>query len=164
MDTNEKLNLPAFPIPIKKENGVQYLRDLFRKKWIVNTHEEWVRQNILHYLNQYLYYPLQNIVLEKKIVINSKTKRFDALITGKNASILMVMECKRPSVELTEETFLQIANYNTFLKAPFMLTTNGLSHIVCFINHKKKSIEYLEHIPDFTELTNLCKNLEQSNI
>ena len=148
------LNLPRFECSFKTEEGKDYIFDIFRKKWLILTPEEWVRQQLLLYLHHGLGYPAQNIVLEKQIEINKMKKRFDAIITGPGGRILMAIECKKPEVELNEKSFLQLAHYNSYINADYLLMSNGMRHIPCLINKAEARLEFIDHLPDFQEMIN----------
>ncbi|MBN2730754.1 MAG: type I restriction enzyme HsdR N-terminal domain-containing protein [Bacteroidales bacterium] len=148
------LNLPRFECAVKTENTKDLIFDVFRKKWLHLTPEEWVRQQLLMYLHHALGYPMQNIVLEKQIEINGLKKRFDALITGPKGRILMLIECKKPEIELSEKSFLQLAHYNSFVKAEYLLMSNGMRHIPCRIDLKNNKLDFIDHLPEFLELEN----------
>ena len=61
------INYPAPDFKIKKEQGRDFIFDPLRKKWIVLTPEEWVRQNFVQYLLQVKNYPSSLIAIEKEI-------------------------------------------------------------------------------------------------
>lgn len=148
------LNLPRFECAVKTENTKDLIFDVFRKKWLHLTPEEWVRQQLLLYLYHALGYPMQNIVLEKQIEINQLKKRFDAIVTGPKGRILMLIECKKPEVELDEKSFLQMAHYNSFIHAEIILMSNGMRHIPFLINQTENRIDFLDHLPEYEEMIN----------
>ena len=45
-----ELSLPGFDYKVKKQNGTVMIFDIVRKKYVVLTPEEWVRQHVVHYL------------------------------------------------------------------------------------------------------------------
>ena len=101
--------------------------DFVRKKWLVATPEEWVRQHTLAYL-QLLGYPASLMAIESGLTTGHKLKRSDALIY-KGGKPYILVECKAPHVKLSQATFNQAFNYNTTLRAPFIYLTNGLQHL-----------------------------------
>ena len=149
-----ELNLPRFECSFKQEKGKDYIFDVFRKKWLMLTPEEWVRQQLLLYLHYGLGDPMQNIVLEKQIEINKLKKRFDALVTGPGGRVLMLIECKKPGVELDEKSFLQLAHYNSHIHAETILMSNGMRHIPCLVNQVESRLDFLDHLPEYAELIN----------
>lgn len=147
----QQLNLPSYNITLKEEKGKQYIFDDIRKKYLVLTPEEWVRQNFIKFLVDQKKVPNSLIVIEKGLKLNELTKRADVLIY-KNASPILLVECKAPSVKITQDTFDQISRYNLTFKVPYLIITNGLQHYCCKIDIENNSYAFLEDIPDFTTL------------
>jgi len=148
----QELNLPKYPIKIKEEKGERYIFDTIRKKYLKLQPEEWVRQNFIQYLIQEKSYPASLIEIEKGLKVNTLQKRADVVINSTQGKPLVLIECKAPKVKVTQETFEQVARYNTVFKVPYLIVTNGLAHYFCVINFEKNSFEFLEEIPDFKEL------------
>ncbi len=144
-----KLNLPEFDFRIKEENGKTLIFDVFRKKYVVLTPEEWVRQNTLLYLVQYKNYPKNLIVVEREININGLKRRYDALVFNKQSEVELLIEFKAPNVEITEAVFTQISAYNFKIKAPKLLVSNGLQHFFALIDFENQSFSFLKEIPAF---------------
>ncbi len=142
------LNLPKFEFRIIKRNEKLYLFDSFRKKEILLTPEEWVRQNVLEYLVQYKNYPKSWIAVEKEININGLKRRYDALIYNKDLNIQILIEFKAPSVKLNEKVFTQITAYNYLLNAPYLLVSNGIQHYFAQVDLKEKKYSFLKEIPN----------------
>src|SRR5687768_15606872 len=100
----------AYPEPhfkIKTEVGKQSIFCLIRKRWMVLTPEEWVRQNFLAYLISVLKYPATLIAVEKEISLGELNKRFDILVYNGLHQPWMMIECKEPEVELNETVLQQ---------------------------------------------------------
>lgn len=117
-----------FPPPdfrTKTEGGRRYIFDGIRKSWLVLTDEEWVRQNFVAYLLQQMNYPLQLLALEKEIVLNGLTKRFDILVYDKAYQPWMLVECKAAQISLTEPVLQQVLRYNISLPVDYLVITNG---------------------------------------
>lgn len=145
----QKLNLPSYQFKIKNSENTQLIFDIIRKKYVVLTPEEWVRQNFIHFLIQEKKYPISLIAIEKQFKINNLIKRFDILIFNKSGLPLIIVECKATSVKLTQETFDQIARYNLNYEADYLIVTNGLSHYTCSTDVKNKSYNFLTSIPEY---------------
>ena len=152
MNSNIALNLPLFNSSIQMQDGIEVIFDEFRKKWVRLTPEEWVRQQFLMYLHVHLGYPATAIAVEKSLTYNGMTRRPDAVISGRNGQILMVLECKKPDVIIDEKTFLQAATYTSVLGNAYILITNGLSHFVCKTDAAALKIHFLQEIPDYATL------------
>ncbi|MBW6483159.1 MAG: type I restriction enzyme HsdR N-terminal domain-containing protein [Vicingaceae bacterium] len=146
------LNLPDYPYKIKQENNKTYIFDFIRKKYLVLTPEEWVRQHFVHYLVTLKKFPSSLIVIEKGLNLNEMQKRADVLVYNKTRNPLVLVECKAATIKITQETFNQIARYNMVFKVPYLIVTNGLQHYCCKIDFNKQSFAFLEDIPMFDEM------------
>lgn len=120
-----KIEYPLYKPLIENRKGRDFIFDPFRKKWILLTPEEWVRQHFLQFLTQVLNYPSSLIAIEKKIIIGEMQKRFDIVVYDANTKPWMVVECKEMNVPLTEKTLQQALRYNSSLQANYMVITNG---------------------------------------
>ncbi len=143
-----KLNLPSFDFRINDNS----IFDPIRKKWVALTPEEWVRQNFLSWLVQNKNYPKSLIKVEQTIKAFEKTRRCDAVIHTNEIKPLAILECKKPGFKINEKTFQQIALYNSALKAPYLIITNGLDHYCCKIEFETNKITFLDHIPGYEEM------------
>ncbi len=124
-----KLNFSAqFDFKFRKDKDKFFIYDLPRKSWLLLSPEEWVRQHWVHYFLFEKGYSASALVSEKKILLNGLTKRMDLLITEKTLPKILV-ECKAPSVKLTEKTFEQTARYNSVIGADKIILSNGIQHI-----------------------------------
>ena len=144
----EKLNFPEFEFKNKLVNGSMQIFDCVRKSYFVLTPEEWVRQHVIHYLNNYKNYPFALMQVEKLIKYNNLNTRADLIISDRNLSPTILVECKAPGVKINKNAFDQIAKYNFSLKAKYLYVTNGLTHYCCSINYNNGNIFYLKDIPE----------------
>lgn len=144
----QKLNLPQYPIKIKKEGGKEFIFDSIRKKYLVLTPEEWVRQNFIQYLIHDKKYPASLIAIEKGLKLNELQKRADALFY-KDSKPHVLIEFKAPNVKITQETFEQIARYNMVFKVPYLIVSNGMDHYCSKIDFETNSFKFLKEIPDY---------------
>jgi hypothetical protein len=119
-----KINYPNYPFKIKKKESKEFIFDIFRKKWVKLSPEEWVRQNFLQYLVQEKKYPASIIAVEKEVHLKDIKKRCDIIIY-KQAKPYMIVECKEMDVELNEKTISQILTYNIALNVNILVITNG---------------------------------------
>ena len=145
----QKLNLPNYNFKLKSSENKTLIFDNLRKKYLVLTPEEWVRQNFMSFLIDQKKYPPSLIALEKQIIINNRKKRTDILIFDKNGKHDIIVECKAPSIKITQDTFDQIARYNLKLKANYLIVTNGLEHFYCKMDFVKETYIFLKDIPDY---------------
>ena len=123
----KKLNFPDFQFKIKKENNNNIIFDEIRKKWIVLTPEEWVRQNFIKYLIS-KNYPKSLINCEKSFYIIKVLKRYDIVVYDINGKVSILVECKSPNINIIKEHFDQVMRYNIELKSKMIIVTNGLNH------------------------------------
>jgi hypothetical protein len=153
----QQLNFPLFEFKVRNQNNRQEIFDPARHKYVTLTPEEWVRQHVISFLLINKGYPISIIGVEKQLLLNKKTKRFDLVVYKRNANPLLLVECKAPGVEITEKTFDQAARYNMLLKADYFLITNGLEHYSCRIDYENKQYIFIEEIPDYGEIINLTE-------
>ena len=146
----QKLNLPTYQFKLKNNQNKQLIFDIIRKKYVVLTPEEWVRQNLVQYLIQEKKYPISLIACEKQLLINNRKKRFDILIFDAYGNPSLMIECKAPSIKISQDTFDQIAQYNMVVNAKNLIVSNGLQHYSCEMNHVQKSYVFLKEIPTYS--------------
>tara|TARA_B110001450_G_scaffold74338_1_gene70814 strand:- start:282 stop:728 length:447 start_codon:yes stop_codon:yes gene_type:complete len=145
----QKLNLPTYNFKLKSSQNKTLIFDKLRKKYLVLTPEEWVRQHFVQFLIDEKKYPTSLIALEKQLTINNLKKRSDILIFNKKGNHEIIVECKAPKIKITQDTFDQIARYNLKLKAKFLIVTNGLEHFYCKMDFKNKTYIFLKEIPNY---------------
>jgi len=145
----ETLNLPTYNFKLKNSQNKTLIFDKLRKKYVVLTPEEWVRQHFVHFLIDQKKYPETLIAIEKQLTINNLKKRTDILIFNSDGKPEVVIECKAPSIKISQKTFDQIARYNLQLKADFLIVTNGLTHFYCKMDFKNKTYIFLKNLPDY---------------
>lgn len=119
------IQYPEPEFRIKSESGQEFIFDALRKKWLLLTPEEWVRQNFIQYLVKVLNYPPALIAVEKEIWLGELKKRFDILIYNNEHRPWMLIECKSADIALTEDTLQQVLRYNMTVPVPFIIITNG---------------------------------------
>lgn len=119
------INYPEPSFRIKKENNQTLLFDPLRKRWIVLTEEEWVRQNFVNYLIRIQQYPSSLIALEKEIYLGELKKRFDILVYNSNHQPWLLAECKSPDIKMDEPVLEQALRYGISIPANFLVITNG---------------------------------------
>jgi len=120
-----RFHYPEPSFRIKNESGKEYIFDVFRKKWLVLTPEEWVRQNFLQYLVQEMKYPLSLIAVEKEFRFGEMNRRFDILVYNTDHLPWMMVECKAPEVQLDQSVLEQVLRYNISIPVTYLVITNG---------------------------------------
>jgi len=145
-----KLNFPSYNFRFKSSENKVQIFDVVRKKFVVLQPEEWVRQHALHQLIFDKDYPKTHINVEKQLTVNELQKRYDIVVYNTDGSIHLLVECKAPKINVTQQTFDQIAQYNMQLKATYLMVTNGLEHFYCQMDYIEEKYVFLRHIPDFS--------------
>ncbi len=149
------LNFPSYPFKIKEEAGKTFIFDDLRKRFLVLTPEEWVRQHLVRFLIQEKNYPRTLIKLEGGLKLNSLKKRSDILLFSNKGQKIMMAECKAPAVKITQETFDQLARYNSVHQVSWLVVSNGLVHFCCRIDHSKSAFTFHEEIPPYEMLVEI---------
>jgi hypothetical protein len=145
-----KLNLPDFNLTVRKEEGKVWIFDIIRKKYIVLTPEEWVRQHFIHYLINELNYPKSLFRIEGSLTYNKLQKRSDIVIHDREGKPWMLVECKAPNIKLTQKAFNQVAVYNMTIGARYVAVTNGMVQY-CFAPSEQGQANHLTSFPEFPE-------------
>jgi len=149
----EPLNLPTYSFKIKFEDNRKYIFDEIRRKYILLTPEEWVRQNFIKYLVNEKNYPQQLISIEMEFKINKLSKRTDIVVFNTSGKPNLIVECKSPAVKVNQKTFDQIARYNMNFNVDYLVVTNGISHYCCKLESKNnKAYSFIKEIPDYFRL------------
>ena len=144
-----KLNLPNVVLKTKLVEATTQVFDVVRKKYFKLTAEEWVRQHFINYLNKDKNYPFGLMGVEQMIKYNNLKTRADIVLYNIDGIPNMIVECKAPNMNITQDTFDQIAIYNFKLKVKYLVVTNGLQHFCCEMDYKKNQILFLKGIPNF---------------
>jgi hypothetical protein len=144
-----RLNLPESRLRFKNEGGVELVYDSVRKKFVVLTPEEWVRQNFIHFLCEVKGYPKGLMAVEKKVLVNGQPQRFDLLVYNRKGLPTLMAEFKAPEVKISQQAFDQVVRYNMALKVGFIIVSNGMDHFACKIDYTANSYTYLKEIPEF---------------
>lgn len=145
----QKLNLPTYNFKLKSKENKTLIFDNLRKKYMVLTPEEWVRQHFVSFLIHEKKFPNALIAIEKQLKVNNIKKRSDILVFNSNGEPHIIVECKAPSIKITQDTFDQIARYNLKLKAKFLIVTNGLDHFCCKMDFENEAYIFLKEIPSY---------------
>jgi len=152
--TMEKLNLPASSFKTRITEGKTEIFDVVRKKYVALTPEEWVRQNMIHYLINLKKYPPSLMAVEFSLKLNRMKKRADIIVFNTRGKPVLAVECKSGSVKIDQKVFDQIARYNMALNVKYLVVTNGMEHYICRIDHEKKRFYFIEEIPEYQQLNN----------
>ena len=146
----QPLNFPSYTFRVKNSENRPLIFDEIRKKFIVLTPEEWVRQHVVNFLIQEKKYPISHINVEKQITLNGLKKRYDIVVFKPDGKLDILVECKAPEVTISQNTFDQIAQYNFKLNANYLMVTNGLFHYYCQMDFVAEKYQFMQEIPDFS--------------
>ncbi len=146
----QKLNFPEYAFRFKNTENKVAIFDEIRKKFIILTPEEWVRQHVVHFLLTAKNFPKSHVNVEKVVKVNGMNKRYDIVVYRPNGTILLIVECKAPSVAISQATFDQIARYNMTLNSGYLMVTNGLNHYFCQMDNEAERYIFLRDIPPYT--------------
>ncbi len=144
----QSLNFPKYEFKITRKEEGTFIFDIIRKKNILLTPEEWVRQHIVCYLHYDLGYPKGLIKVESGVAYNARMKRSDIVVYLNTGSPYLLIECKAPSVKISQSTLEQVAMYNHTLKAEILVLTNGLMHYTFKISREGELVN-LPEIPKY---------------
>lgn len=147
----QELNLPKYLFKIKTVGNIKQIFDPIRKKYLVLTPEEWVRQHIIQFLINELGIPGSHIGIETSSKYNGLQKRSDIIVSNKEGILAMIIECKAPSVKLTQNTLNQIALYNID-RVSYLIISNGLNHFCFKLNLNGDGYDLIDYLPDYNEL------------
>lgn len=101
----KQLQFPNYSFRFKNSENKVAIFDEIRKKFIIITPEEWVRQHVIQFLLQDKKYPKSHINVEKLLKVNNLTKRYDVVVYKPDGNINVLVECKAPEVKITQSTF-----------------------------------------------------------
>jgi hypothetical protein len=135
------------------KNQKRYIFDSIRKKYVVLTPEEWVRQNTIHYLVHAKNYPPNLIRIEQKLKGKEQFFRSDIVIYDRNGNAKMIVECKAENIKITQDVFDQISKYNMQFEVEYLMVTNGKQNYICKLDYIEKNFIFLNEIPDYQEIT-----------
>jgi hypothetical protein len=140
--TLPELNLPAIAPQLTRDGDQVFVFDLLRKKNILLTPEEWVRQHWISFLLFGQGFPKGLITSERGLTYNGLQKRTDLLVFDREGLPYFLIECKAPEVEINQKVLSQAITYNQTLKCPFIGLSNGKKHV--FMGYVEAEGKYLQ--------------------
>lgn len=147
-----ELNLPSFEIRLQRDDEGVKIFDRLRKKFIILTPEEWVRQHFVNYLINHKGFPESLMANEIGITLNGTRRRCDTVVFDKHGSPMVIVEYKASSIVISQSTFDQIVRYNMVLHARYLIVSNGMNHYCCRIDYDNMSYDFLKEVPDYADL------------
>lgn len=146
------LNLPDYPLNVKKNGNRLLVFDRLRKRFVALTPEEWVRQHFVEYLIQEKQFPSALMGNEVSLTQNGIKRRCDTLVADRQGKPLVIVEYKAPEIEITQQVFDQIVRYNMVLRARYLMVSNGMTHYCCRIDYDNNTYAFLTDIPRYEEI------------
>ena len=147
------LNLPSYPYRLRrKADGNIAIWDAMRRRYVVLTPEEWVRQHFVAFLVSHRGYPAGRIGNEISLSLNGMPRRCDTIVYDAQGLPLVLIEYKAPHVAITQDTFDQIVRYNSQFCVPYIVVSNGLTHYCCHIDYTSRTHTFLPDVPMYDEL------------
>ena len=134
----------------EEREGKAFVFDPLRKRFVLLTPEEEVRQKMLYLLVEHLKVPAGLVAVEYSLKVNGLDKRADAVVFGSDGSPLMVVECKASNIALTQAVLDQALRYHSALEPKYLLLSNGAA-MHCF-KAEAQGLQPLDHLPDFAEM------------
>jgi hypothetical protein len=142
----QNLNIPEYEHRYCKKEGVLYIYDIIRKKYIRLTPEEWVRQQFICWLVEQYQYPKTLMQVEKGHQYQKRQKRTDLVVYNRKGNPWMLVECKAMDIAITTKVLEQAALYNKTVQAKYITVTNGLCYAVCLVD--EGNLVFLDQIPN----------------
>lgn len=138
----------SIQLKLQQTDGKTRVFDPVRRKWLILTPEEHVRQYMICYLTGVMQYPAALLAVEKTIMVGSLKKRFDIVVYNREHKPWMLVECKEPGVPVSEQTLHQLLNYQGPLQCSYWLLTNG-HQTFCADACDKDNIRWLASLPAY---------------
>ena len=138
---------------LRQSDGHRQVFDVLRRKYVALTPEEWVRQHFVHFLIEQKGYSPTLMANAVAVTLNGMSRRCDTVVYQQEGlKPLMIVEYKRPDVEITQKVFNQICRYNMVLEVEWLVVSNGLKHYCCRVDIQNGGYAFLEDIPTFKQL------------
>lgn len=141
-----ELNFPTYEFRTQTSEHKTLVFDIIRKKMVILTPEEWVRQHVVHFLiNEHQVSP-NKIAVEYFLKWNQMNHRCDIVVFDEAFKPMLIVECKAVHIPISQSVFDQISRYNITLQVPLLMVTNGLQHIYAEIDFVSKQYKFMEHL------------------
>jgi len=147
-----KLNLPEYEFRFRQEEESRFVLDIFRKRYVMFTPEEEVRQRFARYIIEEKEFPTALIMTEYSLKLNEMVRRCDILVHKPAGHPAVLVECKAPEVKITQDTFDQVARYNLVFNVKYLMVTNGLKHYCCYLDFATRKVEFMKEVPFYRDL------------
>lgn len=149
----ESLNFPHFQFDLKKEDNKILIFDIIRRKHLILTPEEWVRQHLIHFLVFTKLFPRSLIKVESGLKYHKQSKRADLIVFDTEGGVLLLAECKAPTIEINESALFQIGIYQKSISPRYLLVTNGMVHLTWEKDPGKNEFNLIPEIPEYKDIS-----------
>ncbi|MFH0758074.1 MAG: type I restriction enzyme HsdR N-terminal domain-containing protein [Bacteroidota bacterium] len=146
------LNLPEYDFQQRAEDGKTFVLDPFRKRYVVLSPEEEVRQRFARFLVEERGYPASLIQTEYSLKLNKMVRRCDILVHKPAGVPSVLVECKAPVIKISQSAFDQAARYNLVFRVRYLMLTNGMKHYCCRVDFDTSQVEFIDRIPFYEEI------------
>lgn len=143
----QQLNLPSYTYKTKETDGKIYIFDAIRKKYLVLTPEEWVRQHFINLLLSHYGYSKSLLRLEGGLSYNKLQKRTDIVVFDNDGKPFLLVECKAADVPVNRAVVEQASRYNLTMRCPFLVVTNGINTFCFKVDFETGKYEQLKDLP-----------------
>lgn len=126
--------------------------DPLRKKNVALTPEEEVRQLTIKALAESAGVPMTHMESEWSFKFNGLQYRADIVVFDRSLKPVMLVECKAPSVKLSQMTIDQTIRYNFVLKVRYILITNGKTSYLCRLDEEAGAYMAADSFPTYEKM------------
>lgn len=147
----------TLPETFSDVQGIKRYIDPIRKKSVILTPEETVRQQVIAFSLEDLHVPPGRIKVEESLthIDREFRARVDILVqeidTGRVRHVFLI-ECKAPGIPLEGEPMEQMQRYNHVLMAPFVMLTDGDSSLLYHFDQTKGVHTPLRELPQYNDM------------
>jgi type I restriction and modification enzyme subunit R-like protein len=134
-------------LQIRTEQDNTRIFDPVRRRWILFQPEELVRQLFIHYCVSSKLCSINNMSVERQISVNDLHRRYDIALHNSQGEPWLLVECKAPTVPVSQKSMDQIAHYNIVLRVPYLIVTNGIDTFGCHVDFTQKSFVEIFEMP-----------------
>ncbi len=147
-----ELTLPPVRLYESQVGNQLTVFDIVRKKYVVLTPEEWVRQHMIHFLVNFRSVPVSLMAIEQTFKLEKLQKRFDIAVYSRQGEPVLLVECKAPEVPLSQRVVDQALRYNMKLHVKYLLISNGMKHAGYYADYQQNKLEVLDELPVYEQL------------
>jgi len=141
---------PKYTLQTRLAGNSTEVMDPVRKKFVILTPEEFVRQHLIRYLHEELGYPYSRMQVEKALQFAQRSGRIDLAVFDRNGKPFILAECKRAGISLNQSVIDQAARYNLKYRVPWMLISNGHDTRCFQIDFNRKQSFERSNLPPLT--------------